>query len=100
MISLLRHDDVIFEKFVKQQASSTQILISIGSVSQVIIFLVHVTNIVYLFRSEMQNILNIAMHTKLTVQVFIYLCYYYCFYFIYVAQVTTKSRYGKYKLRI
>ena len=47
MISLWRHDDVIFEKSVKQQTLSTQILISIDSVLQINIFLVHVTNIAY-----------------------------------------------------
>ena len=49
MISLWRCDDVVVGKLVKRQASSTQIHISIDLVSQIIIFLVRITNMAYFF---------------------------------------------------
>ena len=46
--SLRRHDDVIFEKSVKREASPAQIHIFIDSVSQIIFFLADISTIAYL----------------------------------------------------
>ena len=49
MISLWRHNHVIFEKSVKRQALSTKIHIPIDLKSQIIKIFVHITNIAYCF---------------------------------------------------
>ena len=59
---LSRHYDIVFEKLVKEQASSAKIHIFINSVSQIILFLVDTLLIAHFSLSlgKKQNILKIA----------------------------------------
>ena len=63
MISLSCHDDLIFEKLVKRQASSTQVHISIDSVSYKQLYFLYISQIQHTIANlsqKKQNILKIS----------------------------------------